>query len=198
MKVTENARSAQAQLRGRHRQKNVPITYSEENRKENERHSEKSSASRGIKGGEGEIHRYWKCYWNTIKRRDGNWKMPKVTGNTKRKKAQLETYNPGRLHSEHAEIKGKETMILAEGRKMWRVLFKSSKRQAESNGFWLIMCNTRSLSWSVHVVKMYVTLALTASDRELWLCRVGRWDQVSSLACSPIYYALFGHPTLIY
>jgi hypothetical protein len=31
--------------------------------------------------------------------------MSKVTANTKRKKAQLETYNPGRLYSEQAEIK---------------------------------------------------------------------------------------------
>lgn len=70
--MTENERSVQARLRGRYRQKNVPITYSEENRMENERYSEKSSAIKGIKAGEGEIHRRGKCYRNIIKRRDGN------------------------------------------------------------------------------------------------------------------------------
>jgi hypothetical protein len=48
------------------------------------------------------------------------------------------------------------------------------------------------------VMKLYVTLALSASNRELWICLVGRCDQVSSLACSPVYNALFGQPTLIY
>lgn len=91
-----------------------------------------------------------------------------------------------------------ETMILAEGQKMWRVLFNSSKPQAESDTLWLITCITRSLSWSEHVVNTYVTLALTAWNREPWLCRVGRCDQVTGPACSPIYYALFGQPMLIY
>jgi hypothetical protein len=91
-----------------------------------------------------------------------------------------------------------ETMSLAEGRKIWRALFNSYKPQAESDGFWLVTCNTSSFSWSMHVVKMYATLALTAWNRELWLCWVGRCDQVIGLACSPIYYALFGQPMLIY
>jgi hypothetical protein len=84
----------QARLRGRHQQKNLPRTYSDENRLENERYSEKSAASKRIQGGQGWIHRCGKCYQNTIKGRDGNWKMPKVTGNTKRKKTQLETHKP--------------------------------------------------------------------------------------------------------
>jgi hypothetical protein len=60
----------QARLRGRHRQKNVPITYSDENRMENERYSEKSAANKGIKGGG--IHWCGKCYQNIIKGWDGN------------------------------------------------------------------------------------------------------------------------------